>query len=249
MSELSKKEKFKAYVTAKGLNVRTWAGAEYNICSFSPLSRGDIVSVCDTILSKDKKKWYYIKYKDKYGFINASYVQKVPDIALRFIGFLKTYNVYIKNNGSKFYYHFDPNLTTFQKAKNLIAEGKKVGITCVVPCRWGLKALGISPNEFWGKDGTFKHCYKGEIKEHLNRITSGDAIGLTVKQAVNKGLLMSGDICTFKDTTHTFVYSGDKYYAYDGGHAAIKNDKYIGIKIDYSKSYKNRKISEILRWK
>ena len=248
-TEPSKREIFKAWVWSKGLNVRDWAGDKHNPCSFSPLSQGAIVGVCDAILSADGKNWYYIKIGTKYGFINAKYVKGVPQITLRFLHHLEVMHTYVKHNGSKFKYYFDKNLTTFQKAKNYIAKGGIAGITCVVPCRWALKAVGIDPSGFWGKDATFKHCYKGVIKDHFKRVTEGGAVGMTVKQAVDKGVFPIGAICAFKGRTHTFVYSGDRYYVYDGGHAAIKDGKYTGVKVDYSVKNKNCIISEYLVWK
>lgn len=144
---------------------------------------------------------------------------------------------------------FSNSESTFAKAEALLKKGKKTGLTCVVPCRWALKDTGIDPSGFYGKNGTFSHCYKGSVKTHLNRIISGAVIGLTLKQAVDKKLLNPGDIITFENSTHTFVYTGAGYLVYDGGHAAIKGDAYTGIVVDYSKYNSSRKISEILRWK
>ena len=108
--------------------------------------------------------------------------------------------------------------------------------------------MGFSVTDFYTKDGTFSKCFKGAIKEHLERIKSGGPIGLTVKQAVDKQLLIEGDIVTFKDSdTHIFVYSGNKYLVYDGGVAA--NYPADGILVDYSKKNAGRKIREVLRWK
>lgn len=73
---LYKKEKFEGRVTASELNVRTWAGTENPVCSFSPLKNGVIVSVCDEAKAKDGSLWYYIKYKGKYGFVSAKYIAK-----------------------------------------------------------------------------------------------------------------------------------------------------------------------------
>lgn len=245
----SKVSQYVARVIAKSLNVRDWAGEKNDKVSFSPLKMGDRVLVCDAILSDDRKTWYYINFNGKYGFVNASYLESVPKKALKFIGYLENYHIYVKHNGSKFEYRFDGNLTTWQKVKNRIAKGGIAGITCVVPCRLALKALGINPSGFWAQDGTFKYCYRGVIKENLTRITKGGAVGLTIKQAVDKGVLPIGAICAFKGRTHTFVYSGDKYYVYDGGHAAIKDGKYTGVKVDYSVKNKNCVISEYLVWK
>ena len=74
---LNKLPRFKGKLIAGRLNVRTWAGKENATCSFSPISNGDIVEVCDEIEAKDKSKWYYIKFKSKYGFVSASYIKKL----------------------------------------------------------------------------------------------------------------------------------------------------------------------------
>lgn len=55
-SPLNKTEKRTGIVTVKhtSLHVRTWSGIQYPTCSFSPLSNGTIVSVCDTVKAE---KW------------------------------------------------------------------------------------------------------------------------------------------------------------------------------------------------
>ena len=61
--------------TTTTLNVRNWAGKEYDECSFSPLSDGEEISICDELKEADGSKWYYIKNKaGKYGFVSAAYV-------------------------------------------------------------------------------------------------------------------------------------------------------------------------------
>lgn len=243
----NKSEKFKGKVN-KNVSVKGWAGSS-NDCSFSPIKKGSIVIVCDAILSAKKETWYYIKYNGKYGFVKSSYVVGISDKAIKFTNYLEQIHTFVKANGKYFEYGYKPEYLTFEKAKKTVTNKKKASITCVVPCRWALKHLNISFSNFWGKDGSFKHCYTGAIKTNFERLTSGEPIGLTVKQAVDKRLLEVGDIITFKDYSHTFVYSGDSYIVYDGGHASIENNIYVGIKPDYSKKNKNRKISEILRWK
>lgn len=73
---LSKNSQWKGVVTADSLNVRTWAGTENGLCSFSPLKNGAVVDVCDSIKANDGSTWYYIKYAGKYGFVHSDYVQK-----------------------------------------------------------------------------------------------------------------------------------------------------------------------------
>lgn len=164
-----------------------------------------------------------------------------------FLGRLQKYNPVLKNYGKQLHYSYEDSESTFAKAEAKLEKGKKTGLTCVVPCRWALKDIGIDPSGFYGKDGSFKHCYKGDIKTHLQRIISGEPVGKTIKQAVDKRLLKPGDILAFKDKTHTFVYTGQEYLMYDGGHAAdyIKS----GIIVNYSKHYSSSTIKEILRWK
>lgn len=73
---LSKNPQWKGTVTADSLNVRTWAGTENVLCSFSPLPNGAVVDVCDSLKASDGSTWYYIRYNGKYGFVHSDYVQK-----------------------------------------------------------------------------------------------------------------------------------------------------------------------------
>lgn len=176
-----------------------------------------------------KSKTQSMKYRDK------------------FLGRLKVYDPVLKKYGAQIFYSFKSSEATFAKAKAKLKKGMRTGLTCVVPCRWALKDTGINPSGFYGKNGTFRDCYKGKVAKHLKRITSGSVIGLTVKAAVDQGLLKPGDILAFQGKTHTFVYTGKGYLVYDGGHAAdYKND---GIIVDYSKHNAKCRISEVLRWK
>lgn len=76
---INKTAKWKGVVTASSLNVRTWAGTEYDTCSFSPLKNGEEVDVCDTVQAKDGSLWYYIKFNGKYGFVHSAYISKVVE--------------------------------------------------------------------------------------------------------------------------------------------------------------------------
>lgn len=73
---LSKAVKFEAKTTTE-LNVRSWAGTENSLCSFSPLKAGERISVCDETKAADGSVWYYIKNAaGKYGFVHSAYVKK-----------------------------------------------------------------------------------------------------------------------------------------------------------------------------
>lgn len=75
-SPLNKTSKWTGTVTATSLNVRVKAGKENATSSFSPLKKGTKVSVCDAQKAKDGSTWYYIKYKEKYGFVSSNYIKK-----------------------------------------------------------------------------------------------------------------------------------------------------------------------------
>lgn len=74
---ISKTPKFTGTVTADVLNVRTWAGTEYdNIKSYSTLNEGDRVELCSRIHDSKGRAWYYIRIKKKYyGFVCAEYIR------------------------------------------------------------------------------------------------------------------------------------------------------------------------------
>ena len=176
-------------------------------------------------------------------------------ISERLINDLAEYDAYIKKHSKKFINEYVSSINTFDKAQKLVKQGKKVGITCVVPLRWALYDLGIKTES--GKylisapDGSFEKYYTGDVKKHLKRITSGAPIGDNIVNAINKGLLRKGDIVAYKGRTHTSVYSGKGYKFYEGGGSCVKDGHYPdGILVDYSKNfYKDEEISEILRWK
>ena len=73
----NKTKKYVGKCTASSLNVRTWAGTENpKIKSYPELRRGNLVSVCDAILSTAKETWYYIKIANKYyGFVHSDYIE------------------------------------------------------------------------------------------------------------------------------------------------------------------------------
>ena len=236
-------------VTSKGLNVRTWAGAENDLCkTVGPLSQGDVVGICDKIEDSKGKPWFYVKIGSKFGFVSAGYVYRMSARSYRFMCNLQRYDKYIKAHNNSFEYVYTASTISFDAACYDILHGEKADMNCVCPTRWSLRDVGLSCPGFYGKDGHFKGI-TSDMKKHLTLIKSGGPVGKTVEQSVEKGLLKPCDIVCFEDKTHTFSYTGKKCLCWDGGRAAIKNGKYTGIVADYAVANKNRKISEILRWK
>ena len=70
-------------VTADTLNVRTWAGEEYNnIKSWPKLAEGNMVEVCDSIKAADGSTWYYIRIDGRiYGFSHSDHIKEASGSA------------------------------------------------------------------------------------------------------------------------------------------------------------------------
>lgn len=172
----------------------------------------------------------------------------------RHLQLLAVYHEYIKKHSKSIINKYDTAITSFFDMKKLVKAGKQCGITCVVPDRFAMYDMGIKGyNDKYlisTTNGTFGKYYAGDVKTFFERITKGEPIGMTVKQAVDKGLLKKGDILCYEKLTHISIYSGSAYKMYEGGGACVKNSHYPnGILVDYSRSYANRKITEVLRWK
>ena len=79
----SKTLKFEGRVTASALNVRLHPGVKNaqgktnGFCSFSPLKKGKVVQVCDTVYAPNGEAWFYIRYNNLYGYVSAKYIEKV----------------------------------------------------------------------------------------------------------------------------------------------------------------------------
>ena len=72
-TSLNKTRKFKGTTTTR-VNVRSWAGTEYD--KLRTLAKGKTVEVCDSIKASSGKTWYYIKESSKYGFVSAEYIAR-----------------------------------------------------------------------------------------------------------------------------------------------------------------------------
>jgi len=173
-------------------------------------------------------------------------IKTVKTNAQKFVEYLKQMDKTFNRYGSKIVYDYDKAPKTYAEAKKKLENGKKIGSTCVVPIKWALKLLGMNPDGFYGKNGKFVG-FDADMKKKLAKISGK---GYTIKQAVDKRYLKAGDICVFKNKTHTFSYTGQGYLFFDGGHAAMKNGKYTGIIANYNTNYyKDYKLVYILRWK
>ena len=76
----SKTPKWKGKViNCDWLNVRSWAGTEYNrLKSVPQIKAGTVVEVCDSIKAKNGGIWYYVRINGKtFGFVHSYYIKKV----------------------------------------------------------------------------------------------------------------------------------------------------------------------------
>lgn len=75
-----RKRLFVGRCAADELNVRTWAGTDYDtIKSWPKLLQGNLVDVIDyTQKDKNGEEWYYVRIEQRfYGFVKAEYIRKV----------------------------------------------------------------------------------------------------------------------------------------------------------------------------
>ena len=75
-TSLSRSPKWVGKVKTDILNVRKWAGKEYdNIKSWPQLAYGNLVDVCDEIYDTKNEKWYFIRIDGRiYGFVHSDYI-------------------------------------------------------------------------------------------------------------------------------------------------------------------------------
>ena len=167
-----------------------------------------------------------------------------------YLNYLQKYSKYVKKHG-EYFARADTPEESFQAAKKKVNNKKKAYVNCRAHCTWAFYDMGLTKKGIWAKEGSFKGKYKGTMTTYLTRMTVGGPVGKTFREAVDAGLLHPGDICAFKDQTHTFTYSGVGYQCYDGG-LVVEMAGYsnVGLLFDYSKKkyYDKKEISEVLRW-
>lgn len=167
-----------------------------------------------------------------------------------YLNYAEKYSKYVKKHG-KYCKRADTCEKSFQDVKKKINQNKTALVNCRAHATWAFYDMGLTKKGIWAKEGSFSGKFKGIMTTYLTRMTEGAPIGKTFRECVDAGLLRPGDICAFKDQTHTFTYTGVGYECYDGGlvleMAGYEN---VGLRYDYSKKkyYNNKVIGEILRW-
>ena len=75
-----------------------------------------------------------------------------------FIDGLKEIHKLVKANHKLFHYKYESKLTSISQIKDRIKKKKKIGFTCLVPCRLALKKAGIKRSDgkslIYAKDGS-----------------------------------------------------------------------------------------------
>ena len=154
-------------------------------------------------------------------------------------------------NGIRWEYHNPSKYLSEQWDKAL--EDKKYACNCALLARWALKEAGLIPQKtsiFYGKLGgtiSWKKGAKAEVQKTCELINVQNK---TVKQLIDSGDLLPGDIVTYVGLQHTNIYAGDNKW-YDAGHTycsgsgegALFNSWYgVG-------QYDNQKVGWIIRKK
>lgn len=193
-----------------------------------------------------KQNTKLLKLFKKGKLIKKITIKTVKTNAQKFVEYLKEIDKTFNRYGSHIVYNYNKAPKTYAEAKKKLEAGKTIGSTCIVPTKWGIKLLGMDSDGFYCKNGKFVGFNSG-MKKKLAKISGK---GYTIKQAVDKKYLKAGDICIYKNREHTFSYTGQGYLFFDGGHAAMKGNKYTGIIVNYNTNYyKDFKLAYILRWK
>ena len=153
--------------------------------------------------------------------------------------------------GIRWEYHNPSKYLSEQWGKAL--ENKKYACNCALLARWALKEAGLIPQNtsiFYGKLGGNISWGKGAKAEVQKTCELINVQNKTVKQLINSGDLLPGDIVTYVGLQHTNIYAGDNKW-YDAGHAycsgsgegALFNSWYgVG-------QYDNQKVGWIIRKK
>ncbi len=138
-------------------------------------------------------------------------------------------------------------------ALSLAEQGKLVATTCVVPASWGMTDVvgkhtvlnSVGPGGF--------HGYKGPITQYTKQLTFDGS--MTVKEAIQKGMILPGDIIGVKG--HTFaIYSVNRSegsaVVFDGGHRftnKCQKQRKCSPMFTYSAgSNKSMRLLQIVRW-
>lgn len=77
-SNLSFQKKADGIVTIDSLNIRKWAGSQYDLLSSIPVIYKDQkVEICDIVTDQKGKNWYFIKINGIYGFSLSTYIKNL----------------------------------------------------------------------------------------------------------------------------------------------------------------------------
>ena len=131
-------------------------------------------------------------------------------------------------------------------------QGKLVATTCVVPANWGLtdvmgKVTVVNSEGPGGFQG-----YKGKIKQYTKQYKFDGS--LSVKAAIQKGMIQPGDIIGVK--LHTFAINSvnqktGSAVVFDGGHTFTNGckDYKCSTMLTYSaKRNASMRLYQIIRW-
>lgn len=186
--------------------------------------------------------------KDEQELFETKVKKKYPICKERFLIYLEKEHKNVKKYGKYFKRDADVQ-TTFAESLRRAKAHKETGISCCYPFIWYFRRKGVD-NALHAVKGSYKDSLNTTLKKYLKRLTKGEWKGHTLKYCVKHKLLQKGDLIAFEGATHSCVYAGG-YKVYDGGGQTEKlGYTKVGIKPNYAKGYyKDKKISEILRWK
>ncbi len=158
----------------------------------------------------------------------------------------------IKNHASVVYSNSgDPK--SWEEVIKIASSGGLVKISCNRPSHWGMRDVTGEYVDFWSLGvGGFKN-YKGKMTQYTKQLKFDGS--MSVKEAIQKGMIIPGDIIGVKG--HTFsIYSVNKSdgsaIVFDGGHkftGPCQREKKCSTMFTYSsKANAGYRLYQIIRW-
>ena len=187
---------------------------------------------------------------------------QISDNTRRLMTLMNKYSSFIKEYGSLCYKNGSSPTLTYEAAKAKADAGERIALNCASPANWALVELGFMPKgQIYGTKNGFvitNSASRTVIQTQADFINQGEAMGLCVQDASDKGALLYGDILaiSINGTNHTVVYAGRS----ETGHALVYEAGGIAQStgystcgcgpLDYSKSsYSKYAITEIIRFR
>ncbi len=141
---------------------------------------------------------------------------------------------------------------SWEEAIQIVSNGGLLKLSCNRPSHWGMRDITGEYRDFWSNNAGGFINYAGPMTEYTTELKFDGS--KTVKQAIQEGMIQTGDI--IGTTVHTFtIYktnSDGSALVFDGGHRYVsrcQNSKQCSPLFEYSASENaGLPLYQIIRW-